>query len=84
MIAADLGSTRGEIAAAKTLVLLALRVDAVFAARLSYLAVPSLWTEIRDEMHARLRALYAASRHPHRDYALTAILATGSDELTTC
>lgn len=82
MIAADLGRTEGEIAAAKTLVLLALRVDAVFAARLSYLAGPPLWTEIRDEMHARLRALYAASRHPHRDYALAAILATGSDEFT--
>jgi hypothetical protein len=82
MIAADLGSTGREIAAAKTLVLLALRVDAVFAARLAFLAGPSLWTEIRDEMHARLRALYAASRHPHRDYALAAILATGSDEFT--
>jgi hypothetical protein len=80
MLSADLGSSGGEIAAAKTLVLLALRVDAVFAAQLSYLAGRSLWTEIRDEMHARLRALYAASRHPHRDYALTAILATGSDE----
>jgi len=80
MIAADLGNTAIEIAAARTLVLLALRVDAVFAARLSYLAGPYLWTQIRGEMHARLRALYAASRHPHRDYALTAILATGSDE----
>lgn len=82
MIAADLDSTGGEIAAAKTLVLFALRVDAVFAAQLSYLAGLSLWTEIRDEMHARLRALYAASRHPHRDYALTAILASGSGEFT--
>ena len=82
MIAADLGSTGGDIAVAKTLVLLALRVDAVFAARLSHLAGPSIWTEIRDEMHARLRALYATSRHPHLGYALTAILATGSDEFT--
>jgi hypothetical protein len=82
MIAADLGSDGGDIAAAKALVLLALRVDAVFAARLSYLAGPSLWKEIRDEMHARLRALYAASKHPHRDYALAAVLATGSDEFS--
>jgi len=80
MIAADLGSTANAIAAGKVLVQLALRVDAVFAARLSYLGGPSLWKEIRGEVHNRLQVLFAAPNRHLREYALAAMLATGSDE----
>ena len=79
MIAADLGSDGSEVAAAQILAQLALRVDAVFAARLSHLGGPSLWKEVRSEVGDRLRALYAAN-HQHREYAIAAMLATGSAE----
>jgi hypothetical protein len=80
MIAADLGKTGNDAAAAKMLVLLALRVDAVFAARLSYLGGPSLWKEVHVELGHRVRALYAAPNEQYHEYALAAMLATGSDE----
>jgi hypothetical protein len=80
MIAADLGDSENAIAAGKALVKLALRVDAVFAARLSYMGGPSVWKEIRGEVRDRLKVLYAAPNHQLREYALAAMLATGSDE----
>ena len=80
MIASDLGDTGNELAAHKALVESALKIDAVFAARLSFDGGPSLWNEIRVEMHDRLRTLYAAPNQQLRRYALTAMLATGSDE----
>jgi hypothetical protein len=80
MIAADLGESENAIATGKALVQLALRVDAVFAARLSYLGGPSLWREVRGEVRDRLQVLYAAPNRQLREYALTAMLATGSDE----
>ena len=80
MIASDLGDTGSDRAAHKALVETALRLDAVFAARLAFDGGPSLWNEIRVEMHDRLRTLYAAPNQQLRRYALTAMLATGSGE----
>jgi HEAT repeat protein len=82
MIASDLGDAGSEVSAHKALVESALRLDAVFAARLAFDGGPSLWKDIRVEMHDRLRTLYAAPSQQLRGYALTAILATGSDEFT--
>ena len=80
MIASELGDAGNDIPAHRSLVESALQVDAVFAARLAFDGGPSLWKEIRGAMHDRLRALYAAPNQHLRGYALTAMLATGSDE----
>jgi HEAT repeat protein len=80
MIAAESNGTTSSIAAGAALVRLALRVDSVLAAKLSHLAGQSVWKEIRSDVHNRLRALYAAPSQQLREYALTAMLATGSEE----
>ena len=82
MVAGDLGSKGADIAAGKLLVDLALRVDPVFAARLSYLGGAALWKEVRNQIHTRLRALYAVANPQYRQCALTAMLTTGSDEFS--
>ncbi len=80
MIAEDLGAAESEIPTGKVLVQTALRVDPVFAARLSHFGGPSIWSEVRSEVDSRLRALYAVPNQRYRQYALAAMLATGSDD----
>jgi len=80
MIAEDVGTFGSDIAAGKMLVQTALRVDPVFAARLSYFGGPSIWNEIRADLSSRLRSLYATPNQQYRQCALAAMLATGSDE----
>jgi HEAT repeat protein len=82
MIAAESNSNASGIAAGASLVRMALRVDAVLAAKFSHLAGPTVWAEVRGDIHQRLRALYAASDHQLRQYALAAMLATGSDDFS--
>ncbi len=81
MLASDLGD-RNDVNASALLVELTLHVDAVFAARLAFEGGPALWKRIGSTMHTRLRALYASSSAQLREYALTAMLATGSEEFT--
>jgi hypothetical protein len=80
MIVANSGDTGVDLAAGKALIQLALRVDAVFAARLSYLGGTALWKEVGGEIQGRLRVLHGAANQRLREYALAAMLATGSDE----
>ena len=80
MIVEDLGVAESDIAAGKILAQIALRVDPIFAAKLSRLSGPSVWNEVRSDLSNRLRSLYAVPNQHYRQCALAAILATGSDE----
>jgi hypothetical protein len=62
------------------LVRMALHVDPIFAADLANAAGPSVWATVRDDVGKRLRAWYAQEDPHHRQCALAAMLATGSDD----
>jgi hypothetical protein len=83
MLAEDIGASGGEkvtVEVGSKLVSMALEVDPIFAAELARRCGPAVWKEVREEMGARLRAWYEVSDRHHRQCALAAMLATGSDD----
>jgi len=78
-------STDGErpnkdAAAGAKLVRLALHVDPMFAADLARASGSVVWPEVRADVGKRLREWYAQKDGNHRECALAAMLATGSDD----
>jgi len=83
MLAEDIGASCGKkvmVEVGAKLVRMALEVDPIFAAELSRWCGPSVWTEVREEMGGRLRAWYDVPDGRHKQCALAAMLATGSDD----
>ena len=62
------------------LVRMALEVDPIFAGELARWCGPAVWNEVREEMGGRLRAWYDVPDAHHKQCALAAMLATGSDD----
>lgn len=85
MLAEDISANSGKwettaVRAGAKLVLMALQVDGVFAADLANAAGPAVWSEVRADVGKRLRSWYAQKDGHHRQCALAAMLATGSDD----
>jgi hypothetical protein len=83
MLAEDIAEqgTRTEfVEAGARLVRTALHVDPIFAADLANASGPAVWAKVRDDVGKRLRAWYAQKDSHHRQCALAAMLATGSDD----
>jgi hypothetical protein len=83
MLAEDIGASGGEkliVEVGTKLVRMALEVDPIFAAELAHWCGPAVWKEVREEMGARLRAWYEVPDPHHKQCALAAMLATGSDD----
>jgi hypothetical protein len=62
------------------LIKLALPVDPILAADLARLAGPMIWTAMRNQIGAMLRDWFSIDDPHHRQLALAAMLATGSDD----
>ena len=83
MLAEDIagqGRNAEFVEAGARLVRIALHVDPMFAADLANACGPEVWAIVRDEVGKRLRAWYAQKDPHHRQCALAAMLATGSDD----
>jgi hypothetical protein len=83
MLAEDIAEqgTKAEfVEAGARLVRMALHVDPIFAADLANASGPAVWAKVRDDVGKRLRAWYAQKDSHHRQCALAAMLATGSDD----
>ena len=72
---ADTRNTRAGV----RLVKMALAVDLVFAGELARLCGSVVWREVSVVVGERLRAVHAMGNGSYRQYALGAMLATGSD-----
>lgn len=68
------------VAIGKTLVEMALPLDAVFASKLARLCGVEVWSAIREPVGARLRQLYASRYSQHREIGLAGMVATGSQD----
>lgn len=86
MVAEEIGTAAlqtpgdaGALKAGSLLVSRALDCDPVFGGELSFLCGAGVWKELGAEIGNRLRALYGDRDQP-RQVALTAMIATGSDE----
>ncbi|MFL1481587.1 NACHT domain-containing protein [Pseudomonas grimontii] len=75
---ADRKNTHGG----RRLVELALVVDPVFAAELAQLCGKAVWNEVRSSVGERLRSLYMIGVSSFKQYATTAMLATGADDFS--
>jgi hypothetical protein len=83
MLAEDIAeqATKAEfVEAGARLVRMALHVDPIFAADLANASGSVVWVKVRDDVGKRLRAWYAQKDSNHRQCALAAMLATGSDD----
>ena len=83
MLAEDIAEqgTKAEfVEVGARLVRMALHVDPIFAADLANASGPAVWAKVRDDVGKRLRAWYAQKDSHHRQRALAAMLATGSDD----
>jgi hypothetical protein len=87
MIAETIGQQRdeanadgNEVRAACELVEMALTIDPVFAAELARLCGGVVWREVGAAVSHRLRSWYGVADEHHRNCALAAMIATGSDE----
>lgn len=83
LLAEDIGASVGDKAGGELgtrLVRMALEVDPIFAAELARWCGPNVWSEVREEMGGRLRLWYDVPEAHHKQCALAAILATGSDD----
>ena len=74
------GTDRRNRQAGSMLIEMALDVDLVFAGELAQLCGPSVWDEVRVLVGERLRAAYELPDGNFRQYAIVAMLATGSDD----
>ena len=61
---------------------MALSVDLVFAGELAQLCGAAVWNEVRSAVGDRFRGVYAIRDVNYRQYALAAMLATGSDDFS--
>lgn len=77
---AEQGTKAEFVEAGARLVRMSLHVDAIFAAELANASGPAVWAIVRIEVGNRLRAWYAQEDAHHRQCALAAMLATGSDD----
>jgi hypothetical protein len=77
---AERGAKAAFVEAGGRLVRMALHVDPIFAADLANASGPAVWAKVRDDVGKRLRAWYAQKDPHHRQCALAAMLATGSDD----
>jgi hypothetical protein len=83
MLAEDIAARSAKtetVEAGAKLVRMALHVDPIFAADLSNASGPAVWSEVRSDVGKRLRAWYEQKDGTHRQCALAAMLATGSDD----
>jgi hypothetical protein len=81
MIASDLdASDSDEVRAGALLVLLALETDLIFAAELFGLSSRKVQDLVADRLTRRIRQLWTSTEKYRRSYALTAMVATGSDQ----
>lgn len=83
MLAEDIAALSAKptaVRAGAKLVLMALHVDGIFAADLANAAGPVVWSVVQAEVGKRLRAWYAQKDGHHRQCALAAMLATGTDD----
>jgi hypothetical protein len=83
LLAEDIGASAGDemmIEVGAKLVYMALDVDPIFAAELARWCGPSVWSEVREEVGNRLRTWYEVHDGRHKQCALVAMLATGSDD----
>jgi len=87
MLAEDIGSVAAASGDEKEitevgarLVRMALFCDPVFSAELARACGPKIWCEVRKEVGARLRELYAQDNGNYKQGALAAMLATGFDD----
>src|SRR6266850_642451 len=71
---------RNEVQAGRVLVEMALDVDPVFAAELARLCGGVVWRGVGPVVSRRLRSSYGVADEHHRNCALAAMIATGSDE----
>jgi hypothetical protein len=83
LLAEDIGASvedEAGVEAGTKLVRMALKVDPIFAAELARWCGPNIWKEVREEMGGQLRLWYDMSDARHKQCALVAMLATGSDD----
>jgi energy-coupling factor transporter ATP-binding protein EcfA2 len=83
LLAEDIGASVGDKAGAEVgtkLVRMALGVDPIFAAELARWCGHNVWMEVREEMGRQLRLWYDVPDARHKQCALAAMLATGSDD----
>jgi hypothetical protein len=83
LFAEDIGASPGEeiiVEVGAKLVRMALDVDPIFAAELARWCGPSVWSEVREDAGGRLRGWYDVHDGRHKQCALAAMLATGSDD----
>ena len=76
----DEGTDKRNIHAGGKLVDMALVVDLVFAGELAQLCGVTVWNEVRAVVGERFHAAYAIPDENYRQYAIAAMLATGSDD----
>ena len=69
-----------EVRAGCALVEMAATVDLVFASELAGMCGPLVWRVVGPGLGERLRSWYAVNNQSHRNCALAAMLATGSDD----
>jgi hypothetical protein len=74
------GNKPDLIDAGVRLVRMALHVDPIFSADLASASGPTVWEKVRNDVGKRLRDWYAQKDLHHRQCALAAMLATGSDD----
>ena len=83
LLAEDIGASPGKrmiVEVGAKLVRMALNVDPVFAAELARWCGPSVWSEIRADVGGRFRRWYDVPDGRHKQCALAAMVATGSDD----
>jgi hypothetical protein len=87
MLAEDLTAASDEkdaktelVEAGAILVRMALYVDPIFAADLCHSSGPAVWSAVRGEVGQRLRTWHEQEDGNHRQCALAAMLATGSED----
>jgi hypothetical protein len=83
LLTEDIGASVGDRAGVEVgtkVVRMALEVDPIFAAELARSCGPNVWSEVREEMGGRLRLWYDVPDARHKQCALAAMLATGSDD----
>jgi cation transport regulator ChaC len=78
----DATADQREVQAGRALVEMAAAVDLVFAAELAGVCGPHVWRAAGPALSGRLRSWHAAPNESHRNCALAAMLATGSDDFT--
>jgi hypothetical protein len=68
------------VAMGHALVEMALPLDAAFAAKLTRLCGPEVWSVTRERLGARLRQLWQSSITQHREIAVAGMVASGSED----